>query len=97
MSYHYWYWRGTVAYFIPEVVQNLLAKISFGATLSAIIIIPLRYREKTIRTMYTLNFPSGQSQTYPDYTSLCNAAKAMGGDVKVANSAAKIYVFVPKK
>lgn len=47
--------------------------------------------------MYTLNFPSGQSQTYPDYTSLCNAAKAMGGDVKVVNSAAKIYVFVPKK
>lgn len=36
MSYHYWYWRGTVAYFIPEVVQNLLAEISFGATLSAI-------------------------------------------------------------
>lgn len=36
MSYHYWYWRGAVAYFIPEVVQNLLAEIGFGTTLSAI-------------------------------------------------------------
>lgn len=36
MSYHYRYWRGTVAYFIPEVVQNLFAKIGFGATLSDI-------------------------------------------------------------
>ena len=28
------YRRGTVAYFIPEVFQNLLAKIGFGTTLS---------------------------------------------------------------
>lgn len=37
------------------------------------------------------------SQTYPDYASLCNAARAMGGSAVVVNGAAKIYVFVPKK
>lgn len=47
--------------------------------------------------MYTLNFPNVNSQTYPNYSDLCNAAKALGGDVKVVNSAQKIYAFVPKK
>lgn len=47
--------------------------------------------------MYTLNFANGNSQTYPDLNSLLNAAKAMGGEVKLINSSAKIFAFVPKK
>ena len=34
-SYPFRNGRGTAAYFIPEVFQNLLTKIGFGATLSA--------------------------------------------------------------
>lgn len=45
--------------------------------------------------MFTLNFSNGSLQTYPDYSSLYSAAKAMGGDVKLIRD--KIYVFVPKK
>ena len=46
---------------------------------------------------YTLNFPNGNSQTYPDKSSMDIAAKAMGGDAKVVNSNANIYAFVAKK
>lgn len=35
MSYHLWYGRGAVAYFIFKVFQNPSAEIGFGATLSA--------------------------------------------------------------
>ena len=35
MSYHSWYGRGAVAYFIFKVFQNPSAEIGFGATLSA--------------------------------------------------------------
>lgn len=45
--------------------------------------------------MYTLNFANGNTQTYPDLTSLQNAAKAMGGEAKIISN--KIYAFVPKK
>ena len=34
MSYHSWYGRGAVAYFIFKVFQNPSAEIGFGATLS---------------------------------------------------------------
>lgn len=47
--------------------------------------------------MYTLNFANGNSQTYPDLSSLMNAAKALGGEAKLISSSAKIYAFVPKK
>lgn len=47
--------------------------------------------------MYTLNFANGNTQTYPDFNSLMNAARALGGEAKVINSSAKIYAFVPKK
>lgn len=47
--------------------------------------------------MYTLNFANGNTQTYPDYASMMNAARVMGGEAKVINSSAKIYAFVPKK
>lgn len=47
--------------------------------------------------MYTLNFPNGNSQTYPNFGDLVNAAKAMGGEAKAINAGAKIYAFVPKK
>ena len=47
--------------------------------------------------MYTLNFPSGQSQTHPDVNTMNSAARAMGGEAKPVNSIDKIYVFVPKK
>lgn len=46
---------------------------------------------------YTLNFPNGNVQTYPDLNSLSAAARAMGGDAKVVNNTAHIYAFVPKK
>lgn len=39
------YRRGTAAYFIPKVFQNLLANIGFGATLSALIQSPLASEE----------------------------------------------------
>ena len=45
--------------------------------------------------MCTLNFPNGSSQTYPSYSAMCSAARAMGGDVKHVSG--DIYVFVPKK
>ena len=45
--------------------------------------------------MYTLNFPDGRSQTYPNESTLQNAARAMGGSVQYIGQ--KIYVFVPKK
>ena len=45
--------------------------------------------------MCTLNFSNGSSQTYPDYSSMCSAARAMGGDVKRVSG--DIYVFVPNK
>ena len=35
MSYHLWYGRGAVAYFIFKVFQNPSAEIGFGVTLSA--------------------------------------------------------------
>ncbi len=46
---------------------------------------------------YTLNFPNGNSQSYPDYNSMCQAARAMGGEAKNVNMSARIYAFVPKK
>ena len=45
--------------------------------------------------MYTLNFPNGSSQTYPTYSSLCSAARALGGDIKLVGP--NLYVFVAKK
>lgn len=47
--------------------------------------------------MYTLNFPNGNVQTYPSFSDMQNAARALGGEIKIINGAAKIYVFVPKK
>ena len=47
--------------------------------------------------MYTLNFPNGNSQTYPSLSDLQNAARQLGGEAKLINSTHKIYVFVPKK
>lgn len=47
--------------------------------------------------MYTLNFANGNNQTYPSYDALVRAAKALGGEVKVIDSSAKIFAFVPKK
>ena len=47
--------------------------------------------------MYTLNFPDGRTQTYPDQSTLYAAAKAMGGETRCVNSNAHIYVFIPKK
>lgn len=45
--------------------------------------------------MYTLNFPNGSSQTYPDFGTMSNAAKLLGGEAKQVNG--NVYVFVPKK
>ena len=45
--------------------------------------------------MYTLNFPDGRSQTYPDQNTLMAAVRAMGGEAK--NLGNHIFVFVPKK
>lgn len=46
---------------------------------------------------YTLNFPNGNSQSYPDYNSMCQAAKTMGGEAKIVNGSANIFAFVQKK
>ena len=43
--------------------------------------------------MYTLNFPNGNSQTYPDHYTMERAAQAMGGDAE--HISGDIYVFVP--
>ena len=75
MSYHLWYGRGAVAYFIFKVFQNLLAEWAS---------VP-RY------------FSNGNSQTYPSLNAMQLAAKNMGGEAKVVDTAAKIYTFVPKK
>lgn len=50
---------------------------------------------KILNIMYTLNFPNGSSQTYPDFGTMSNAAKLLGGEAKQVNG--KIYAFVPKK
>lgn len=47
--------------------------------------------------MYTLNFPSGNVQTYPSLSDLQRAARELGGEAKSINSLQKIYVFVPKR
>lgn len=47
--------------------------------------------------MYTLNFPNGNSQTYPSWADLMKAARELGGEAKVISSTQNIYVFVPKK
>ena len=47
--------------------------------------------------MYTLNFPNGNVQTYPSQGDMQNAARLLGGEAKLVNGPAKIYVFVPKK
>ena len=47
--------------------------------------------------MYTLNFPNGNSQTYPSLSDLQRAARELGGEAKLINTQQKIYVFVPKK
>lgn len=48
---------------------------------------------------FTLNFPNGNVQTYPDAATMKNAAKAMGGEAQPINTSGqnKIYAFVPKK
>ena len=48
---------------------------------------------------FTLNFPNGNVQTYPDAGTMTAAAKAMGGEAKAVNTSGpnKIYAFVPKK
>lgn len=45
--------------------------------------------------MFTLNFPNGNTQTYPDKSSMFSAARAMGGDAVMVSQ--YIYAFVPKK
>lgn len=45
--------------------------------------------------MYTLNFPNGNVQTYPDYNSLMAAVNAFGGDAHLSKIY-KIYAFAPK-
>lgn len=56
---------------------------------------------KKLLVMYTftLNFPNGNVQTYPDEGSMRRAAQAMGGTVVAINSSGtnKIYAFQPKK
>lgn len=47
--------------------------------------------------MYTLNFPNGNVQTYSSLNDLMQAARLLGGEAKVINTAQKTYVFVPKK
>ena len=51
--------------------------------------------EQRARTMYTLNFPNGMSQTYATSGELMNAAHSMGGTAKAIGN--KTYIFVPKK
>ena len=46
---------------------------------------------------YKLNFPNGNVQTYPDSTSMRDAARAMGGEAKSIKAIEKIYAFVTKK
>lgn len=48
---------------------------------------------------FTLNFPNGNVQTYPDVATLKAAAKAMGGEAVSLNSPGlnKLYAFSPKK
>jgi len=44
--------------------------------------------------MWTLNFPSGMQQQYPDGQSMLNAARIMGGEaIQVSN---RIYAFCKK-
>ena len=45
--------------------------------------------------MYTLNFPNGNTQTYPSHADLVRAARAMGGDAQ--HITGNTYVFVSKK
>lgn len=48
-------------------------------------------------TMYTLNFPNGNVQTYSNLSDLQNAAKLLGGEAKQIRIGGKEYVFIPKK
>ena len=50
---------------------------------------------KNINSMYQLNFPNGNVQTYGNQTELQNAARLLGGEAKIISG--KIYAFVPKK
>jgi len=50
---------------------------------------------KNINSMYQLNFPNGNVQTYSTLNDLARAAQLMGGDCKLIGN--KTYVFVPKK
>ena len=47
---------------------------------------------------FTLNFPNGNVQTYPDGATMKAAAKAMGGEAVAVNTSGpnKIYAFSPK-
>ncbi len=45
--------------------------------------------------MVTLNFPNGNTQTYPNTSAMFSAARAMGGNAIVVS--ANVYAFVPKK
>ena len=51
--------------------------------------------EQRARTMYTLNFPNGNSQEYKSVSELMNAARQLGGSARSVGN--KTYVFVPKK